>query len=56
MFVGLIITRVARFAHEGEVMTTEKKSPALGWCIYGLGVIALDAVCLAFGDFHPGPA
>jgi len=35
-------------------MTTEKKSLALGWCIYGLGVIALGAVCMAFGDFHPG--
>jgi hypothetical protein len=35
-------------------MTAEKESLALGWCIYGLGVIALGAVCLAFGDFHPG--
>jgi uncharacterized membrane protein len=35
-------------------MTAEKKSLVLGWCIYGLGVIALGAVCLAFGDFHPG--
>src|SRR6185369_10034821 len=29
-------------------------SPTFGWCIYGLGVMALGAVCLAFGDFHPG--
>ena len=35
-------------------MTAEKKSLALGWCIYGVGVIALGAVCLGFGDFHPG--
>jgi len=35
-------------------MTAEKKSMAFGWCIYGLGVMALGAVCLAFGDFHPG--
>ena len=26
----------------------------LGWRVYGLGVIALGMVCLAFGDFHPG--
>jgi uncharacterized membrane protein YphA (DoxX/SURF4 family) len=25
-----------------------------GWRVYGLGVIALGTVCLAFGDFHPG--
>ena len=25
-----------------------------GWRVYGLGVIALGMVCLAFGDFHPG--
>jgi len=35
-------------------MAAEKKSPTFGWCIYGLGVMALGAVCLAFGDFHPG--
>ena len=35
-------------------MTAEKKSMAFGWCVYGLGVMALGAVCLAFGDFHPG--
>lgn len=25
-----------------------------GWRVYGLGIMALGAVCLAFGDFHPG--
>ena len=35
-------------------MTAERKSMAFGWCVYGLGVMALGAVCLAFGDFHPG--
>jgi uncharacterized membrane protein len=36
-------------------MTAEKKrSMAFGWCVYGLGVMALGLVCLAFGDFHPG--
>jgi uncharacterized membrane protein len=25
-----------------------------GWRVYGLGVMALGLVCLAFGDFHPG--
>ncbi|HEX3125270.1 MAG TPA: DoxX family membrane protein [Rhodanobacteraceae bacterium] len=35
-------------------MTAENKSMAFGWCVYGLGVMALGMVCLAFGDFHPG--
>lgn len=26
----------------------------VGWRVYGIGVIALGMVCLAFGDFHPG--
>jgi uncharacterized membrane protein YphA (DoxX/SURF4 family) len=25
-----------------------------GWRVWGFGIIALGAVCLAFGDFHPG--
>jgi hypothetical protein len=33
-------------------MTTEKTT--LGWRVYGLGVIALGAVCLAWGDFDSG--
>jgi uncharacterized membrane protein YphA (DoxX/SURF4 family) len=27
---------------------------AFGWRFYGIGVMALGIVCLAFGDFHPG--
>jgi len=27
---------------------------AFGWRVYGLGVMALGAACLAFGDFDPG--
>ncbi len=34
-------------------MTTEKKM-AFGWRVYGLGVVALGLVCLAWGDFDPG--
>ncbi len=34
-------------------MATQAK-PAYGWRFYGLGIMALGAVCLAFGDFHPG--
>jgi uncharacterized membrane protein len=29
---------------------------AFGWRVYGLGVIALALVCLAWGDFDPGQA
>ena len=25
-----------------------------GWRVFGFGIVALGAVCLAFGDFHPG--
>jgi len=35
-------------------MTAGKTTTTFGWRVYGLGVIALGAVCLAFGDFHPG--
>src|SRR5579871_5939941 len=35
-------------------MTADKPMPALGWRVYGLGVMALAAVCLAWGDFDPG--
>ena len=35
-------------------MTAEKTTMAFGWRTYGLGVMALGLVCLAFGDFHPG--
>src|ERR1700732_1614516 len=43
------------FAIEGgKVMTAEKTTMAFGWRVYGLGVMALGMVCLAWGDFDPG--
>ena len=27
---------------------------ALGWRAYGIGMMAMGLVCLAFGDFDPG--
>ena len=30
------------------------RTTGYGWRFYGLGIIALGTVCLAFGDFHPG--
>src|SRR5260370_38628628 len=35
-------------------MTAEKTTMAFGWRVYGLGVMALGMVCLAWGDFDPG--
>ena len=35
-------------------MTTEETSMGFGWRVYGLGVMALGLVCLAWGDFDPG--
>jgi uncharacterized membrane protein YphA (DoxX/SURF4 family) len=35
-------------------MTTARTTTTYGWRVYGLGIMALGAVCLAFGDFHPG--
>jgi len=35
-------------------MTMGKKTIALGWRVYGLGVMALGLTCLAFRDFDPG--
>src|SRR6202163_2687945 len=35
-------------------MTAEKTTMAVGWRVYGLGVMALGMVCLASGDFDPG--
>jgi hypothetical protein len=35
-------------------MTTKNMTMACGWRIYGLGVMALGMVCLAWGDFDPG--
>src|SRR3954471_10238770 len=38
----------------GNIMTAENTTKRFGWRVYGLGVIALGAVCLALGFFHPG--
>ena len=38
----------------GKVMTAEKPSLAIGWRVYGLGIVALAMVCLAWADFDPG--
>src|ERR1700724_4453066 len=38
----------------GKVMTAEKTTMAFGWRVYGLGVMALGMVCLAWGDFDLG--
>ena len=35
-------------------MTADRMTAKYGWRVYGLGVVALGLVCLAFGDFHPG--
>jgi uncharacterized membrane protein YphA (DoxX/SURF4 family) len=39
-------------ATRGEVMSAEKT--AFGWRVYGLGVMAMALVCLAWGDFDLG--
>jgi len=35
-------------------MTAESTTLAFGWRVYGLGVMALGMVCLAWGNFDPG--
>ncbi|MFC5580079.1 DoxX family membrane protein [Rhodanobacter terrae] len=35
-------------------MTAEKTTMAFGWRLYGLGVMALGALCLAWGTFDTG--
>jgi uncharacterized membrane protein YphA (DoxX/SURF4 family) len=35
-------------------MTAEKTTMTFGWRVYGLGVMALGLVCLAWGNFDPG--
>jgi len=35
-------------------MTAEKSTMALGWRVYGLGVMAVGVASLVFGDFDPG--
>jgi uncharacterized membrane protein len=38
----------------GEIMTGEKSPMVFGWRVYGLGMMALAIVCLAYGGFDPG--
>jgi uncharacterized membrane protein YphA (DoxX/SURF4 family) len=35
-------------------MTAGKSMPAFGWRVYGLGIIAMALLCLAWGTFDPG--
>jgi hypothetical protein len=35
-------------------MTADKPTTAFGWRIYGLGIIAMALLCLAWGTFDPG--
>jgi len=35
-------------------MTAEKTTMAFGWRVYGLGVMAVAVLCLAWGTFDPG--
>ncbi len=35
-------------------MTAKKTTMAIGWRVYGLGVMAMGLASLAFGDFDPG--
>ncbi|WP_168171206.1 DoxX family membrane protein [Rhodanobacter sp. B04] len=35
-------------------MTAEKSTMAIGWRVYGLGVMALGMLCLAWGNFDTG--
>jgi uncharacterized membrane protein YphA (DoxX/SURF4 family) len=38
----------------GDIMTAEKTTMEFGWRVYGLGVMSLALVCLAWGGFDPG--
>ena len=37
-----------------QVVGAQQATGALGWRVYGIGVMALAMVCLAWGDFDPG--
>jgi uncharacterized membrane protein YphA (DoxX/SURF4 family) len=45
--LGLAIER-------GKAMTAKKTTMTFGWRVYGLGVMALGLICLAWGGFDPG--
>src|ERR1017187_184804 len=38
---------------DGTVMTAEETTRTFGWRVYGLGVMALALVCLAWGSLDP---
>jgi uncharacterized membrane protein YphA (DoxX/SURF4 family) len=43
------------FAFEGGIVVTAKKATIdFGWRVYGLGVMAVGMLCLAWGTFDPG--
>jgi uncharacterized membrane protein len=46
--------RVHRDEYNAKIMTAEKASMDFGWRVYGLGVMALGLVCLAWGNFDLG--
>ena len=37
-------------------MDTKSPTMAFGWRVYGLGLMAMGLVCLAWGKFDPGQA
>jgi len=39
---------------DASVMTPDRPTTAFGWRVYGLGVMAMAMVALAWGDFDPG--
>jgi uncharacterized membrane protein len=51
---GLTIAPAARSRLKGDVMTADRTTMAVGWRVYGLGVMVMALVCLAWGNFDPG--
>jgi uncharacterized membrane protein YphA (DoxX/SURF4 family) len=52
---GLIVAPPARSQSKGEkYMTARKTTMEFGWRVYGLGMMALGLVCLAWGNFDSG--
>jgi len=42
------------FDDRRDLLTVKRATDGFGWRVYGLGVIALAAVCLGWGGFDPG--
>src|ERR1700722_6369294 len=38
----------------GKIMSAENPAMVFGWRVYGLGIVAMAALCLAWGTFDPG--